>query len=196
MVLAQHITGSITGLDLFPDFVNVLNGNAQKLNLSERIKGIVGSMDDLPFEKEELDLIWSEGAIDNIGFEKGLTHWYDFLKKNGYVVVSCPSWTTHKHPAEIEKFWSDAGSGLDTIEHNIAVMQSAGYQFVASFVLPETCWTDHYFIPREAALRELSKKYAGNQTVEAFIADNQYEVELFSKYHQHYCYVFYIGKKI
>lgn len=196
MVLAQHIGGSIVGVDLFPDFVDILNDNAQELNLSDRVKGIVGSMDKLPFEKEELDLIWSEGAIDNIGFEKGVTHWYGFLKKNGYVVVSCPSWFTHEHPAEIEKFWSEAGSGLDTIEHNIAAMQSAGYQFVASFTLPETCWTDHYFVPREKALKELSKKYAGNQTVETFIAGNQHEVELYSKYHQHYGYAFYIGRKI
>lgn len=196
MVLAGQIDGTIIGLDLFSDFVDVLNDHAEKQNLGERVKGIVGSMEELPFGKEEFDLIWSEGAIDNIGFEAGLTYWNGFLKKNGYVVVSCPSWLTEEHPAEIEKFWLDAGSGLDTIGHNIAVMQTAGYQFVASFALPEECWTDHYFIPREAALKELSNKYAGNEIVEDFIAENQYEVDLYSKYKQHYGYVFYIGRKI
>lgn len=196
MVLAQQITGSITGLDLFPNFIDILNDNVKKENLGVRIKGIVGSMDNLPFEKEEFDLIWSEGAIDNIGFEAGLTHWNGFLKKNGYVVVSCPSWLTEEHPGEIEKFWAEAGSGLDTIGHNITAMQKAGYQFIASFALPEECWTEHYFVPREAALKTLSKKYAGNETVDAFIAENQYEVELYSKYKQHYGYAFYIGKKV
>ena len=38
------------------------------------VTGIVGSMENLPFRKEEFDLIWSEGAIDSIGFETGLTH--------------------------------------------------------------------------------------------------------------------------
>ena len=33
------------------------------------------------YQKEEFDLIWSEGAIDNIGFEKGLNYWNGFLKK-------------------------------------------------------------------------------------------------------------------
>jgi len=37
-------------------------------------------MDDLPFQDEELDLIWSEGAIYNIGFERGLIEWRKFLK--------------------------------------------------------------------------------------------------------------------
>ena len=71
--------------------------------------------DSLSFQKEEFDLIWSEGAIDNIGFEKGLTYWNGFLKKNGYVVVTCPSWFTRERPAEAEKFWADSGSGIDTI---------------------------------------------------------------------------------
>ena len=196
MVLAQHLTGAIIGLDLFPDFIHVLNENAQKQNIEDQVKGVVGSMDDLPFEKEAFDLIWSEGAIDNIGFEKGLAHWHGFLKKNGYIVVSCPSWLTKERPAVIEKFWSDAGSGLDSIEHNVEALQKCGYQFIASFTLPETCWTDNYFIPREAALKGLLKKYPGNETVEAFVAENRDEVELYAKYKQYYGYVFYIGKKI
>ena len=196
MILAQHLAGEIIGLDLFPDFINVFNENAQKHHVGNRVKGVVGSMDELPFEKESFDLIWSEGAIDNIGFEKGLVHWYGFLKKNGYVVVSCPSWLTEEHPAVIEKFWSDAGSGLDSIEHNIEVLQKSGYQFIAAFALPETCWTDNYFTPREIVLKELLIKYPGNETVEVYVAANRDEVELYAKYKQHYGYVFYIGKKI
>lgn len=70
MVLAQHAPGSITGIDLFPGFVDIFNRDAGRLGLQDRVKGIVGSMDNLPFREEELDLIWSEGAIYNIGFER------------------------------------------------------------------------------------------------------------------------------
>jgi len=195
MVLAQNITGNITGVDICPDFINIFNDNAKKSKLQERVNGIVGSMENLPFQKEEFDLIWSEGAIDNIGFEKGLNYWNGFLKKNGYIAVTCPSWFTDERPAEIEKFWVDAVNGLGTIENNISIMQKAGYNFIASFTLPEKCWTDNYFIPRGAAEKALSKKYAGNKTVEAYIKNDKYEVELFSKYKQFYGYVFYIGKK-
>jgi SAM-dependent methyltransferase len=196
MVLANNISGNITGLDFCPDFINVFNDNAKKLNLQERVHGIVGSMDNLPFQKEEFDLIWSEGAIDNIGFEKGINHWNGFLKKNGYVAVTCPSWFTDERPVKIEKFWGDAGCKLDTIGHNILIMQKAGYIPVATFILPEKCWTNNYFTPREAALKSLLNKYTGNKTVEGFIENNKYEVELYSKYKQYYGYVFYIGKKI
>lgn len=195
MVLAQYLKGTITGLDLFPDFIRVFNEQAQRRNVGDRVKGIVGSMDDLPFEKESLDLIWSEGAIDNIGFEKGLAHWHGCLKPDGYVAVTCPSWLTDEHPAAIEKFWSDAGSGLDSIGHNVEALQTCGYQFIASFALPEACWTDHYFIPREAALRRLEEKYGQSDAVKAFAEENRYEAQLYAKYKRHYGYVFYIGRK-
>ena len=123
MVLAQNISGNIIGLDICSDLINVFNDNAKKLNLQNRVNGIVGSMEDLFFQKEELDLIWSEGAIDSVGFEKCLTHWIGFLKKNGYVVVTCPSWLTHERPTELEKFWVDAGGSIDTIGSNISIMQ-------------------------------------------------------------------------
>ena len=63
MVLAQHAPGHITGLDLFSGFIDRFNANAAKLNLQDRVQGVVGSMDNLSFRNEELDLIWSEGAI-------------------------------------------------------------------------------------------------------------------------------------
>ena len=194
--LAQHIMGRITGVDLFPDFIDILNAKAKKMNLDERVAGIVGSMDNLSFQKEELDLIWSEGAIDNIGFDKGLRYWYEFLKKGGYVAVTCPSWLSDERPAEVEQFWMDAGSRLDAVEHNIAVMQKIGYSFVAAFALPDQCWMDNYFIPRGSVEKSLLKKYAGSKMVEDSIHHSQYEVKLYSTYKRFYGYVFYIGKKI
>jgi hypothetical protein len=63
MALAQHVPGNITGIDLFPQFIDLFNANAAGLNLQDRVKGMVGSMDNLPFGNEKFDLIWSEGAI-------------------------------------------------------------------------------------------------------------------------------------
>ncbi|KAA6301458.1 MAG: Ubiquinone/menaquinone biosynthesis C-methyltransferase UbiE [Candidatus Ordinivivax streblomastigis] len=196
MVLAQHAKGNITGIDLFPGFIDLLNANAAKLNLQERVKGVVGSMDNLPFKNEEFDVIWSEGAIANIGFEKGLNHWKGFLKKEGYIAVTYESWFTDERPAEIEKWWLDAVPEIDTIGHNISIMQKAGYVPVAAFTLPENCWIDNYYIPQKPRQEEFLKKHAGNTTVEDMIAFMRREADLYSKYKQYYGYVFYIGKKI
>ncbi|GET34339.1 methyltransferase type 11 [Prolixibacter bellariivorans] len=196
MVLAQHAPGQITGVDLFPRFVNQFNENARKLNLQNRIKGIVGSMDDLPFQEEELDLIWSEGAIYNIGFERGLKEWRKFLKTGGYIAVSEASWFTDERPAEIDTFWQDAYPEIDTIPRKVAQMQHAGYIPVATFILPENCWTEHFYKPQVAAQEAFLKKNAGDTMAEEFIANQRHETRLYGKYKAYYGYVFYIGKKL
>jgi ubiquinone/menaquinone biosynthesis C-methylase UbiE len=195
MILAQNTKGTITALDLFPGSIDKLNATAGKLGLRNRVKGIVGSMDSLPFQNEEFDLVWSEGAIANIGFEKGLNHWKCYLKKDGLLAVTYESWFTDERPAEIEKWWVDAVPEIGTIGHNISTMQKTGYVPVVAFTLPENCWIDNYFIPQKTRQEEFLKKYAGNKTVEAFIAFLRREAELYSKYKQYYGYVFYIGKK-
>ena len=100
MTLAQNTSGSILGLDLFKGFIDRFNRNATDLNLQHRVKGIVGSMDELPFQPGELDLIWCEGAIYNIGFERGVNEWHKYLKDGGYITVSEASWFTDERPAK------------------------------------------------------------------------------------------------
>ena len=141
LLLAKYLSGTIIGLDMFSDFIDKLNENARKMKLDNRVTGIIGSMEKLPFQTKSLDLIWSEGAIDNIGFKEGLSHWHGFLKKGGFIAVTCPSWLTEERPNVVERFWNDAGSQLETISDNIKIMQKCGYQFVASFALQQKCWT-------------------------------------------------------
>ena len=195
MVLAEKTEATITALDLFAGSIDKLNARAESLGLQERVRGIVGSMDDLQFQDEEFDIIWSEGAIGNIGFERGLAHWKRFLKKEGYVAVTYESWFTDERPAEIEKWWTNAVPGISTIAHNISIMQKTGFIPAAAFVLPETCWTENYFAPQKARHEEFLKKHPGNKTAENMIAFMRREAELYTKYKSYYGYVFYVGRK-
>jgi len=196
MVLAQHAPGHITGIDLFPVFIDLFNRNSRKLNLQDRVKGLVGSMDNLPFREEEMDLIWSEGAIYNIGFERGLNEWRKYLKAGGYVAVSEASWFTEERPAEIDEFWNTEYPEIDTIPNKIAQLQKAGYIPVATFILPENCWTEHFYAPQVKVQKDFLEKNAGNQAAVEFIANQEHEAQLYDKYKEYYGYVFYIGKKI
>lgn len=193
--LAKSAAGHITGIDMVPDFIQIFNDNAKKANLHNRVQGVVGDALKLPFEKAALDLIWSEGMIDSLGFEKALAYWRDFLCEDGYIALTSPSFLTSNRPEEIKTFWSDAGGELSAIEENIASMQKAGYSFIAAFTLPETCWTEGYFNPRMAAEKMLLQKYPNHATVQAYVKSMQYEVDLYIKHKKDYGYVFYIGKK-
>ncbi len=196
MVLAQNVQGRITGIDLFPGFIDLFNRNAEKLNLRQRVKGIVGSMENLPFQENELDVIWSEGAIYNIGFERGLNEWRNFLKTGGYIAVTDASWFTENRPDEIQRFWKEAYPEIDTIPKKMAQLQKAGYVPVATFILPENCWTEHFYVPQVEAQKSFLEKHSGNRTAEDLVANERREAELYSRYKAYYGYVFYIGKKI
>lgn len=196
MVLAQHAPGLITGIDLFPKFVDLFNANAAKHNLSHRVKGVVGSMDNLPFSDQELDLIWCEGAIYNIGFERGINEWRRLLKPGGYIAVSEATWFTEQRPHEIEQFWMDAYPEIDTVARKVALMQKAGYVPMATFVLPENCWTDHFYSHQAKAQELFLEVNAGNKTAEELVANERRDAQLYHKYKQFYGYVFYVGKKV
>jgi ubiquinone/menaquinone biosynthesis C-methylase UbiE len=195
-VLAQHAPGHITGVDLFTAFIEQFNSKAANLKLQDRVKGIVESMDKLSFQDEELDLIWSEGAIYNIGFERGINEWRRFLKPGGYIAVSEMTWFTEERPAEIQAYMQHVCPEIDLISAKVAQIEKAGYVPVATFTLPENCWTEHYFAPLITSRESFLKKYAGDKAAEEFAKSDQYEMELYHKYKAFHGYVFYIGKKI
>lgn len=196
MVLAQNTPCEIIGIDVWEDFVDQFNRNAQGNNLGNRLKGIAGNMENHPFRDEEFDLIWSEGAIYNIGFKCGLNEWRKFLKQGGYIAMTENTWFTEERPEEIQRFWQQAYPEIDTIANKVAQMQQAGCLPVAVFVVPEACWTDYYEVQYPKLQEAFLKKHRGNTSAEEFIHYQRHEAELYRKYKAYYGYVFYIGKKV
>lgn len=196
MVLATHTKGTITAIDLFPLFIDILNENAKARGLNKRVKGIVGSMESLPFENEQLDLIWAEGSIYNIGFERGLTEWRKFLKPGGYLAVTEAAWFTDERPTEIEAFWNDGYPLINTIPNQVAQIQKAGYIIAASFIIPENCWSEHFFKPQEAVQENFLIKHPDNHAAKDLVANMRHEAYLYEKYKEYYGYVFYIARKL
>ncbi|MBP1672339.1 MAG: methyltransferase domain protein [Bacteroidetes bacterium] len=196
IVLAQHLPSKVVAIDLFQKFIDILNQNSKGLGLQEKLTGIVGNMETLPFQEEEYDLLWSEGAIYNIGFQKGITEWRKFLKKGGYIAVTEASWFTNERPEEIDQFWKDAYPEIDTISNKIHQIENAGYIPVATFILPEYCWIENFYELQKEAREIFLSKHKGNPTAEALAANEKHEYDLYRKYKSYYGYVFYIGKKI
>jgi len=105
LLLARLLKAQITAVDFLQDFLEVLEGRAENMGLSEKIATLACSMDNLPFGDEEYDVIWSEGAIYNIGFERGVIDWNRYLKVGGLLVVSEITWITASRPSELQKHW-------------------------------------------------------------------------------------------
>ena len=61
-------------------------------------------MNEMVFEPNSFDVIWSEGAIYLIGFELGLAKLKEFVKPGGYVTVSEAVWLDPDPPREVVEF--------------------------------------------------------------------------------------------
>ena len=196
ITLAKNTAAQITAVDMLPQFLDQLQNNAKENNLINRITTKEMLMDGLTFDENYFDVIWSEGAIYNIGFEKGLSLWRKYLKANGYIAVSEISWLTDTRPEEIEQYGVNAYSEIDTIENKLSVIEKCGYTSVAHFALDDKCWIDNYYQPLLENAEAFLKKYNYADEVKEFVEAGKVEADLYNRFKDYYSYVFYIVKKI
>lgn len=192
--LAKLSGGEVVGLDFTASFLNELKAHAETANLAKKIKTVEGSMFELPFGKESFDVVWSEGAIYIIGFEKGIKEWKPLLKSGGYMVASHISWLKDEVPEKPKEFWKKNYPTITTVDENLKIAEATGYKVVGHFTLPEAGWWDDYYLPEEKNLKRLREKYKDDLEAMARINSTQEEIDLYREYSDSYGYVFYVLK--
>jgi len=190
----ESLNAEITAVDFLSDFVAVLEANAEAAGLARRIQPLVCSMDNLPFHEEEYDVLWSEGAIYNMGFKRGVNDWKRFLKPGGVLVVSEITWTGSDRPPEIQKFWEAEYPEIDTASSKIRVLEKAGYSPLAHFVLPECCWLDNYYRPLQNSFAGFLARNGHSEDAKAIVEAERNEIALYEQYKEYYSYGVYVAK--
>lgn len=193
--LAQNINGHLTAIDLFPDFLKVLDQRAHKLGLGEKISTLEHSMEDLPFAKNSFDLLWSEGAIYNIGFETGIKKWRDYLKPNAYLAVSEITWISNARPKEIEDYWLAVYPEIDVASNKISLLEQNGYTLKGYFYLNENSWSENYFQPLQAQFSAFLARNNHSELAQKIVLEQEEEISLYQKFKAYFSYGFYIAKK-
>ena len=195
LLLAQLLNARITAVDFLDGFLEVLKERAAGMGLAHRISTLACSMDNLPFADEELDVIWSEGAIYNIGFEKGVADWQRYLKPGGLLVASEITWITDTRPRELQDHWDSEYPEIDVASAKTRVLEKHGYSPLGYFVLPEHCWLDQYYRPMQARFEEFLNRNANTEEARAIVAAEQREIELYERFKDHVSYGMYIARK-
>lgn len=193
-VLARHLDGAITAIDLLPELIEGLRERIRRTGLTDKVTPLTASMDDLPFEKETFDILWAEGSIYNIGFERGLTAWRRLLKPGGVVAVTECSWL-RPEPHPDTTFIRENFPDIDSIPAKLRILENAGYAPLAAFALPRHCWTENYFAPVEARIPRFLEEQDHSPAARRLTEMMRGEAEHYRRYGAHYGYVFYIGQK-
>jgi ubiquinone/menaquinone biosynthesis C-methylase UbiE len=190
--LAKLSNGTIDALDNHQPFLDYLAKRAEETGFSQKINPINGNMFSLNYQDKTFDLIWCEGAIYLIGFEKGIKQWRKLLTDKGYLVASELSWLEFNPPQEIKHYWEKNYPAIKTTMENLEIAKKGGYRIVNHFILPEKSWWENYYTPIVAKIPKLKKKYAKDKEALKVLENEEIEIEMYTRYSAHYGYVFYI----
>jgi len=152
-------------------------------------------MNALPFSPASFDLIWSEGALYQMGFENGLKTCLPLLASGGYLAVSEAVWLRPDPPDECRKMWDEEYPAISDIEANLATIESCGYENVGNFTLPESAWLEGYYAPLEKRLIPCVEKYKDDPDAQIVFDSIRTEIEAYRKFSKYYGYQFFVARK-
>ncbi len=196
LVLARELDARITAVDFLSPFLERLEDRARDAGLADRIETLEASMGALPFEPASLDAIWSEGAIYNLGFARGIAEWRQFLKPGGVLAVSELTWLTQERPADLEQHWMLEYAEVDTASAKIARLEAAGYTLLGYFALPERCWLANYYRPLQARFDAFLEAQGRSAAAIDVVAAEQRELALYERFSSYVSYGFFVARRL
>jgi hypothetical protein len=182
-------------VDNHQPFLDELQRRAQAEGVSERIQPCLKDMRALGMKEASFDLIWSEGALNIMGFREGLKACHALLAPGGSMAVSELCWLRSDPPAECQQFFAGVYPAIADIEANLAAIKSSGYEVIGHFALPESAWWDPCYLPIENRLRPFREKYASDPDKLGVVESIQTEIDIYRKYSSFYGYVFYMMQR-
>lgn len=194
LVLARTLNAHVTAVDFLREFLIELESRAAEAGLGERISTLCCSMEALPFEDGAFDLLWSEGAIYDMGFERGIEAWRRFLKPGGVLVASEITWLTTERPAELDEHWQREYPEIATASERFRILEAHGYTPIGYFVLPEHCWLDNYYGPMRAGFADFLARHDRSEAAQAVVAAERHEIDLYERHRAHFGYGVYVAR--
>ena len=155
--LAKLSNGEIIGIDNDQALLDKLNKKIEDAGLLNRIKTIKCSLFDMDFPDESFDIIWVEGVINIIGFEKGLKEWKRLLKNKGFLVVH-----------------DEKSNSSDKLKK----IADCGYKLINTFTLPDDAWWINYYKPLEIRIKKLRNKYKNDPKASEIFKKYQNEIDM------------------
>jgi len=193
--LARQIDGTILAVDNHQPFLDELQRRARAEGVADRIQLRLQDMGDLNPAEGSFDLIWSEGALNIMGFREGLVACHALLAPGGSLAVTELCWLRSDPPAECREFFANVYPAIAGIDTNLAAMRACGFDVIGHFTLPESAWWDPYYLPLENRLRSFRAKYGSDPEKLDVIESVQKEIDVYREYSDFYGYEFYLMQR-
>lgn len=194
LILAGLRGARVDAVDFLPEFLDRLRDRAHAAGVAQQIVTHCADMGALPLADGAYDLLWSEGAIYNIGFANGVAAFRPLLKPGGILAVSELTWLTASRPDPLTMHWDSAYPEVDTASAKIAVLEAAGYTPIGYFPLPRDAWMDSYYSPLRNRFADFLTAQGNDPAALAVVEAEEAEIALYERYSEYVSYGFYIAK--
>jgi SAM-dependent methyltransferase len=192
--LAELTTGSIVAIDNHAPNIERLRAEVAERGLGERIQPLVGDIGKPEHEPRSFDLIWSEGALYNIGIEEALRLYHPVLKPGGYFAFTEAVWCKEDPPTEVKAAFEDYAA-MGSAQDVLAKIEASNFSLVDHFTLPYEDWWDDFYTPMERRLEELRRKYGDDAGSLAALDEISREPEMHRTHSNYYGYEFFVLRK-
>lgn len=192
--LAALTEGTIVVVDTHAPLVERLRAQLGG-GLGARVEAKVAGMTALDVEPESFDLVWSEGALYNLGLERALPLCAGFLKPGGYLAFTDAVWRSDDAPADVRATFTDEYPTIGTAADVLSLLERNGWSVLGHFGLPDRAWWDDFYTPMEQRIEALRSKYAQDTEALAVLDELAAEPQMHREHAAHYGYDFFVAQR-
>ena len=150
----------IVALDNDENQLKWLKTKLKKLTLEDTVKIVNSSIHDMNFDTESFDIIWSEGSIFVVGFEKGLKEWKRFLKQGGFMAIH-----------------DERGN----VDGKLKQIVGCAYELLDYFILDKDVWWNEYYSPLEKEICRLKDNHPDMADISVTFSRELSEIRAYKK---------------
>jgi len=193
--LAELTSGSIVALDSHAPSIQRLEATVSERGLSDRIRPVIGDMARPDLPAASFDLIWSEGALYNIGIENALRICSGLLRSGGHLAFTDAVWRKDNPPAEVKASFDLDYPAMGRVPDILSAIAACGFSLLGHFTLPDQAWWDDFYTPMQKRIEELRGKYAADREALAVLEQLAREPEMHRLHSDYYAYEFFVVRR-
>ncbi|NDY57451.1 class I SAM-dependent methyltransferase [Desulfovibrio sulfodismutans] len=195
MHLVALTDGHIVAVDSHAPFITQLTASVAANGLGHRIKPLCADMAHARFPSGSFDLIWSEGALYNLGLDVALPLCRDLLRPGGHLVFTDAVWRKSDVPDEVRRGFESDYPTMGWMRDVLAAVARHNLDVLGHFTLPDEAWWEDFYTPMQARVRELREKYSGDAEAQGILDILDRETELHAAHADCYAYEFFVIRR-